>query len=110
MAANVQLLMVWIRDVVLRVLSCFAQLLISSLFSSNLGGWGASSRLVGLEDDSVHAINGPTVLVLAWEELLTAHGTRHDVTHQGISLGQVSREIHLLPGQTIKTEVNLNLK
>ena len=39
-----------------------------------------------LENDSMHAVNWSSSLVLAWEEFLTAYRTCNDVTDKWISL------------------------
>ena len=51
---------------------------------------------VHLEDDCVHPVHR-TTLGLSREELLTPHGTSDNVAHKGVSLWQVSCEVHLLP-------------
>jgi len=45
----------------------------------------------------MHAINRPSILVLAWEEFLAAYRTSDDIAHQRVPLRQVGCEIHLLP-------------
>lgn len=50
-----------------------------------------------LENHGMHPISWAVIFVLAREKFFATHCTCDDVTHQRISLGQVSREIHLFP-------------
>ena len=46
----------------------------------------ASVLALSFENDSMHAVNWSSALVLAWEEFLTAYRACNDVTDKWISL------------------------
>lgn len=51
---------------------------------------------LALQDDSVHSENR-TFFGLAWEKLLTSHGTRNNIANQRITFRQISGKVHLFP-------------
>ncbi len=83
--------------VILWVPGIFALSLISGILIVSSRCRDTSCGLVSLQNDSVHTVNWPSILVLAGEEFLTANGTCHDIAHQRVALWQVCSEVHLLP-------------
>ena len=84
MTADVQLSGRWLGQarVILRVFSC---LLISiCLLCSYL--LLAPAAVTNLEDHSVHAVDWPIGLALAWKEFFAANGTGYNVADEGVSL------------------------
>jgi len=52
-----------------------------------------------LKNDRMHTIDRARLRTFR-EELLAADGTSHDIAHQGVALGQISREVHFLPAKS----------
>lgn len=97
-AADVEFLWPGRRMVVLRVpVPALRSALITLVGVDDGRRWRTPRVFVGLEDDGVHAVDRPASLALPGEEFLTSHGTCYDVADQRIPLGQVRREVHLLP-------------
>jgi hypothetical protein len=58
--------------------------------------WQLKSWVTFFEDNSMHSVHR-SVISAAREVLLALDSTRHDVANEGVFLGKVRREVHLLP-------------